>query len=79
MKCLNKLSIKNKEEITEENMNILKVEAYLKIANIYFLLKDYDNTLKTLDLVPDIKLKDSSVKEKNDIKSDNSQNNLNVS
>ena len=37
-----------------------KTEAYLKIANIYFIIKDYDNTLATLDLIPDIKKEDYS-------------------
>ena len=33
----------------------MKTEAYLKIANIYYIIKDYNNTIATLDLIPNIK------------------------
>ena len=33
----------------------MKKETYLKIANIYFLLKDYNNAIETLEQIPNIK------------------------
>ena len=55
---LNKISEKNKVGFNEKDIEDRKTEAYLKIANIYFVIKDYDNTIQTLDLVPDIKPED---------------------
>ena len=43
-----------------EKIEDRKTEAYLKIANIYYVIKDYDNTIATLDLIPDIKKEDYS-------------------
>ncbi len=51
---------KVKNGLTEKEIEDKKTEAYLKIANIYFIIKDYDNTLATLDLIPDIKKEDYS-------------------
>ena len=44
----------------EKEIEDMKTEAYLKIANIYYIMKDYDNTIATLDLVPNIKSEDYS-------------------
>ena len=57
---LNKISEKNKKGFNEKEIEDLKTEAYLKIANIYFIMKDYDNTIATLDNVPNIKSEDYS-------------------
>ena len=57
---LNKLSEKNKVGFNEKDIEDRKTEAYLKIANIYFIMKDYENTIATLDLVPNIKSEDYS-------------------
>ena len=57
---LNKLSEKNKIGFNGKDIEDRKTEAYLKIANIYFTIKDYDNTIATLDLVPNIKSEDYS-------------------
>ena len=54
-KFLNKLSEKNKVGFNEKDIEDRKTEAYLKIANIYFIMKDYENTITTLDLVTNIK------------------------
>ena len=54
------ISGKVKNGLTEKEIEDKKTEAYLKIANIYFIIKDYDNTLATLDLIPDIKKEDYS-------------------
>ena len=51
---------KVKNGLTEKEIEDKKTEAYLKIANIYFIIKDYDNTIATLDLIPDIKKEDYS-------------------
>ena len=55
---LNKISEKNKVGFNEKDIEDRKTEAYLKIANIYYIMKDYDNTIATLDLVPNIKSED---------------------
>ena len=55
---LNKISEKNKVGFNEKDIEDRKTEAYLKIANIYFIMKDFDNTISTLDLVPNIKSED---------------------
>ena len=52
---LNKISEKNKVGFNEKEVEDMKTEAYLKIANIYYIIKDYDNTIATLDLIPNIK------------------------
>ena len=52
---LNKISEKNKVGFNEKEIEDMKTEAYLKIANIYYIIKDYDNTIATLDLIPNIK------------------------
>ena len=57
---LSKISEKNKKGFNEKEIEDLKTEAYLKIANIYYVMKDYDNTIATLDLIPDIKKEDYS-------------------
>ena len=57
---LNKISEKNKIGFNEKDIEDRKTEADLKIANIYFIIKDYDNTISTLDLVPNIKSEDYS-------------------
>ena len=57
---LDKISEKNKVGFNEKDIEDRKTEAYLKIANIYFFMKDYDNTIATLDLVPNIKSEDYS-------------------
>ena len=57
---LNKISEKNKVGFNEKDIEDRKTEAYLKIANIYFIMKDYDNTIATLDNVPNIKSEDYS-------------------
>ena len=57
---LNKLSEKNKIGFNEKDIEDRKTEAYLKIANIYYIMKDYENTISTLDLVPNIKSEDYS-------------------
>ena len=57
---LNKISEKNKMGFNEKEIEDMKTEAYLKIANIYYIMKDYDNTIATLDLVPNIKSEDYS-------------------
>ena len=57
---LNKLSEKNKAGFNGKDIEDMKTEAYLKIADIYFHIKDYDNTIATLDLVPNIKSEDYS-------------------
>ena len=57
---LSKISEKNKKGFNEKEIEDLKTEAYLKIANIYFIMKDYDNTIATLDNVPNIKSEDYS-------------------
>jgi len=57
---LNKISEKNKVGFNEKDIEDRKTEAYLKIANIYFIMKDFDNTISTLDLVPNIKSEDYS-------------------
>jgi hypothetical protein len=49
---------KVKNGLTEKEIEDKKTEAYLKIANIYFIIKDYENTIATLDLIPDIKKED---------------------
>ena len=49
------ISGKVKNGLTEKEIKDKKTEAYLKIANIYYIMKDYDNTIATLDLIPDIK------------------------
>ena len=51
---------KVKNGLTEKEIEDKKTETYLKIANIYYVIKDYDNTIKTLDLIPDIKKEDYS-------------------
>ena len=51
---------KVKNGLTEKEIEDKKTEAYLKIANIYYIIKDYDNTIATLDLIPDIKKEDYS-------------------
>ena len=51
---------KNKVGFNEKDIEDRKTEAYLKIANIYFIMKDFDNTISTLDLVPNIKSEDYS-------------------
>ena len=55
-----KISGKVKNGLTEKEIEDRKTEAYLKIANIYYVMKDYDNTIATLDLIPDIKKEDYS-------------------
>ena len=55
-----KITGKVKNGLTEKEIEDRKTEAYLKIANIYYIIKDYDNTLATLDLIPDIKKEDYS-------------------
>ena len=50
------ISGKVKDCMTEKQMEDTKTEAYLKISNIYYRIKDYDNTIKTLDLIPNINL-----------------------
>ena len=57
---LNKISEKNKIGFNEKEIEDMKTEAYLKIANIYYIIKDYDNTIATLDMVPNIKSEDYS-------------------
>ena len=57
---LNKISEKNKMGFNEKEIEDMKTEAYLKIANIYYIMKDYDNTIATLDQVPNIKSEDYS-------------------
>ena len=54
------ISGKVKNGLTEKEIEDKKTEAYLKIANIYYIMKDYDNTIATLDLIPDIKKEDYS-------------------
>ena len=54
------ISGKVKNSLTEKEIEDKKTEAYLKIANIYYIIKDYDNTIATLDLIPDIKKEDYS-------------------
>jgi len=51
---------KVKNGLTEKEIEDKKTEAYLKIANIYYIIKDYDHTISTLDLIPDIKKEDYS-------------------
>jgi len=53
-----KISGKVKNGLTEKEIEDKKTETYLKIANIYYIIKDYDNTIATLDLIPDIKKED---------------------
>ena len=55
-----KICGKVKNGLTEKEIEDKKTETYLKIANIYYVIKDYDNTIKTLDLIPDIKKEDYS-------------------
>ena len=55
-----KITGKVKNALTEKEIEDRKTEAYLKIANIYYIIKDYDNTIATLDLIPDIKKEDYS-------------------
>jgi len=55
---LNKITEKNKAGFNEKEIEDMKTEAYLKIANIYYVIKDYDNTIATLDHVPNIKAED---------------------
>ena len=55
-----KITGKVKNGLTEKEIEDRKTEAYLKIANIYYIIKDYDNTIATLDLIPDIKKEDYS-------------------
>jgi tetratricopeptide (TPR) repeat protein len=57
---LNKITEKNKAGFNEKEIEDMKTEAYLKIANIYYVIKDYDNTIATLDHVPNIKAEDYS-------------------
>ena len=57
---LNKINEKNKVGFTEKEIEDMKTEAYLKIANIYYIIKDYDNTIATLDLIPNIKTENYS-------------------
>jgi len=57
---LNKISEKNKMGFNEKDIEDMKTEAYLKIADIYYIMKDYENTIATLDLVPNIKSEDYS-------------------
>ena len=52
------ISGKVKDCMTEKQMEDTKTEAYLKISNIYYRTQDYDNTIKTLDLIPNIKTED---------------------
>ena len=52
------ISGKVKNGLTEKEIEDKKNETYLKIANIYYIIKDYDNTIATLDLIPDIKKED---------------------
>ena len=52
------ISGKVKNGLTEKEIEDKKTETYLKIANIYYIIKDYDNTIATLDLIPDIKKED---------------------
>ena len=54
------VSGKVKNGLSEKEIEDKKTEAYLKIANIYYITKDYDNTIATLDLIPDIKKEDYS-------------------
>jgi len=54
------ISGKVKNGLTEKEIEDKKTETYLKIANIYYVIKDYDNTIATLDLIPDIKKEDYS-------------------
>jgi hypothetical protein len=49
---------KVKNCLTEKEIEEKKTEAYLKIADIYYIIQDYDNTIATLDLIPDIKKED---------------------
>ena len=55
-----KICGKVKNCLTEKEIEERKTETYLKIANIYYVIKDYDNTIATLDLIPDIKKEDYS-------------------
>jgi tetratricopeptide (TPR) repeat protein len=55
-----KISGKVKNGLTEKEIEDKKTETYLKIANIYYVIKDYNNTIATLDLIPDIKKEDYS-------------------
>ena len=57
---LGKLSEKNKIGFNEKEIEDRKTEAYLKIADIYYIMKDYKNTIATLDLIPNIKSEDYS-------------------
>jgi len=57
---LNKITEKNKAGFNEKEIEDMKTEAYLKIANIYYVIKDYDNTIATLDHIPNIKVEDYS-------------------
>ena len=55
---LDKISQKNKSKFNEKEIEDRKTEAYLKIADIYYIMKDYDNTIATLNLIPNLKLED---------------------
>lgn len=52
------ISGKVKDCLSEKDMENIKTETYLKISNIYYRTQDYDNTIKTLDLIPNIKIDD---------------------
>jgi hypothetical protein len=54
------ISGKVKNGLTEKEIEDKKTEAYLKIANIHYVIKEYDNTIATLDRIPDIKKEDYS-------------------
>ena len=51
---------KVKNGLTEKEIEDKKTEAYLKIADIYYKIGEYDNTIATLDLIPNIKKEDYS-------------------
>ena len=49
------ISDKIKDGLSEKELEDKKTESYLKIANIYYRMKDYDHTLETLNKMPNIK------------------------
>jgi tetratricopeptide (TPR) repeat protein len=46
--------------LTEKENEDKKTESYLKISNLYYRMKDYDNVIETLGKIPNIKSENES-------------------
>lgn len=55
LECLMKITQSSNEKNDNKDNEDIKTETYLNIANLYYKKQDYDNTIKTLDKIPELK------------------------